>query len=66
VRVTEGGEVTATVECSQRAFACMLGGEDRRTLFIMTSGSSDRTLVADKTQGSIESVRVQVAGAGTP
>ena len=66
VRVREGGEVTATVECLQRAFACVLGGEDRRTLFIMTSGSSDRFVIADKTQGSIEAVRVDVAGAGTP
>jgi sugar lactone lactonase YvrE len=66
VRVREGGEVTATVECSQHAYACMLGGEDRRTLFIMTSGSSDRFEIADKTEGCIETVRVDVAGAGTP
>jgi sugar lactone lactonase YvrE len=66
VRVREGGEVTATVECSQHAYACMLGGEDQRTLFIMTSGSSDRFEIADKTEGCIETVRVDVAGAGTP
>jgi sugar lactone lactonase YvrE len=66
VRVREGGEVTATVECSQHAYACMLGGEDRRTLFIMTSGSSDRFEIAEKTDGRIESVKVDVAGAGTP
>ncbi len=66
VRVREGGEVTATVECSKRAFACVLGGEDRRTLFVMTSGSSDRFEVAEKTEGRIEAVRVDVAGAGTP
>jgi sugar lactone lactonase YvrE len=66
VRVAEGGEVTGVVECAQRAYACALGGEDRRTLFVMTSGSSDRFVIADKTQGSIETVRVDVAGAGTP
>jgi sugar lactone lactonase YvrE len=66
VRIREGGEVTATVECSQHVYACMLGGEDRRTLFIMTSGSSDRFEIADKTEGRIEAVRVDVAGAGTP
>jgi sugar lactone lactonase YvrE len=65
-RVAEGGEVTGQVECSQRAFACMLGGDDRRTLFVMTAGSSDRFEIADKTEGRIESVRVDVAGAGTP
>jgi sugar lactone lactonase YvrE len=66
LRVREGGEVTGSVECSKRAYACVLGGEDRRTLFIMTAGSSDRFEIANKTEGAIESVRVDVAGAGTP
>ncbi len=66
LRVREGGEITATVSCSQRSFACMLGGEDRRTLYVMTATSSDRTEVAQKTGGRIEAVRVDVAGAGTP
>ena len=66
VRVREGGEVTGTVHCSQRAFACVLGGDDRRTLFVMTAGSSDRFEIAERTEGRIEAVRVDVAGAGTP
>ena len=66
VRVREGGEVTGRVDCTKRAFACMLGGEDRRTLFIMTSSSSDRFEIADQREGCIEAVRVDVAGAGTP
>jgi sugar lactone lactonase YvrE len=33
-RVAEGGEVLATVEADRGCFACMLGGEDGRTLFI--------------------------------
>jgi sugar lactone lactonase YvrE len=66
LRVREGGEITGTVNCSKRAFACMLGGEDRQTLFVMTSSSSDHFEIADKTEGCIESVRVDVAGAGTP
>jgi sugar lactone lactonase YvrE len=66
VRVREGGEVTATVDCTKRAFACMLGGADRQTLFVMTGGSSDRFEIADKTESCIESVHVDVAGAGTP
>jgi len=32
----------------------------------MTAGSSDRFEVADKTEGCIEAVRVDVARAGTP
>jgi sugar lactone lactonase YvrE len=66
VRVREGGEITATATCSQRAFACMLGGDDGQTLYVMTSGSSDRFVVADERQGCIQAVRVDVPGAGTP
>ena len=50
----EGGEMTGTVKCSKQAYACMLGGEDRRTLFVMTAGSSDRFEIAEKTGGRIE------------
>jgi sugar lactone lactonase YvrE len=66
VRVREGGEITATVSCSQTNYACMLGGDDRRTLYVMTGTSSDRFEIAEKTGGRIEAVRVDVAGAGTP
>jgi sugar lactone lactonase YvrE len=34
VRVAEGGEVLTTVAVDRGCFACMLGGEDGRTLFI--------------------------------
>jgi sugar lactone lactonase YvrE len=34
VRVREGGEVLNTVDVDRGCFACMLGGEDQRTLFI--------------------------------
>ncbi|MBV9364677.1 MAG: SMP-30/gluconolactonase/LRE family protein [Solirubrobacterales bacterium] len=34
VRVTAGGEVLSTVTADRGCFACMLGGEDGRTLFI--------------------------------
>jgi sugar lactone lactonase YvrE len=50
VRVREGGEVLQTVQLDRGAFACMLGGPDRSTLFIVTnewrgiaaSGGDDR------------------------
>jgi sugar lactone lactonase YvrE len=66
VRVKEGGEVTGTVNCTQNAFACMLGGEDRRNLYVMTAPSSDRFNIADVTRGRIEMVRVATPGAGLP
>ncbi|HWE07772.1 MAG TPA: SMP-30/gluconolactonase/LRE family protein, partial [Solirubrobacteraceae bacterium] len=34
VRVREGGEVLSTVAVDRGCFACVLGGEDGRTLFI--------------------------------
>jgi sugar lactone lactonase YvrE len=36
-RVREGGEVLERVELDAPCFACMLGGEDRRTLFMLTA-----------------------------
>jgi sugar lactone lactonase YvrE len=35
VRVREGGEILDTVELDRGAFACVLGGPERRTLFIV-------------------------------
>lgn len=37
VRVAEGGQVLDTVESDRGAFACMLGGPDGRTLFILAA-----------------------------
>ncbi len=65
-RVKEGGEVTATIATTQNSFACMLGGDDRRNLYIMTAPTSDRFKIADLTRGRIEMVRVDTPGAGEP
>ena len=37
VRVAEGGEVLETVEVDRGCFACMLGGDDGRTLFVVAN-----------------------------
>lgn len=37
VRVREGGEVLQTVDLDRGCFACMLGGVDSRTLFLMAN-----------------------------
>ncbi|MHB1088025.1 MAG: SMP-30/gluconolactonase/LRE family protein [Acidimicrobiales bacterium] len=66
LRVKEGGEITAEVITTQTAFACMLGGEDRATLFIMSAPTSDRFKIADQTLGRIEVAHVTVPGAGLP
>ncbi len=66
LRVKEGGEVTGTVTCTQNAYACMLGGEDRRNLYVMTAPTSDRFSIGAVTRGRIEMVRVDTPGAGLP
>lgn len=37
VRIREGGEVLQTIELDRGGFACMLGGEDGRTLFMLAA-----------------------------
>jgi sugar lactone lactonase YvrE len=65
LRVREGGEVTERVCVRTQAFACMLGGPERRTLFICTAADSDPAKTEDRS-GRIESVEVEVPGAGLP
>ncbi|HEB90879.1 MAG TPA: hypothetical protein ENI85_14995 [Deltaproteobacteria bacterium] len=64
-RVREGGEVIDRIAVEHEAFACMLGGPDRRTLFICTSPDSDPAKTGDR-RGRIEVVAVDVPGAGLP
>jgi sugar lactone lactonase YvrE len=66
LRVKEGGEITATVTTTQIAFACALGGEDRRTLYVMTAPTSDRFVIAELAHAKVEAVRVTTPGAGLP
>lgn len=66
LRVASGGEITARVTTSQRAYACMLGGADRSSLYVLTAPTSDRFVIADAREGQIESVRVSTPGAGRP
>lgn len=66
LRVFDGGRLDRAVSTGDRnAFACMLGGHDRRTLYVCTNTGSGPAM-AEKTDGRIESVRVDVPGAGWP
>ncbi|MDE0847029.1 MAG: SMP-30/gluconolactonase/LRE family protein [Actinomycetota bacterium] len=65
-RVLEGGEVTEVIELEFNCFACMLGGLDRRTLFMMTAPAAGGNGLADGLEGRVETVRVEVAGVGLP
>jgi sugar lactone lactonase YvrE len=44
----------------------MLGGDDRRTLYVMTAPTSTESVVSVERSGSIEQARVKVGGAGLP
>ena len=66
LRVAEGGEVVDRVVTAERCFACMLGGDDRRTLYCMTAPTSDDRKVQLSRDARIEQVRVDIPGAGLP
>jgi sugar lactone lactonase YvrE len=61
-----GGEVLATVATSQNCYACMLGGEDGRDLFMVTASSSDHGEASAARSGRIETTRAPSPGAGWP
>jgi sugar lactone lactonase YvrE len=65
VRVREGGAIARQIDLAPRRLACALGGPDRRTLFILTNTSSGAQMT-DKRDGRIETIRVDVPGAGRP
>ncbi|HWI81706.1 SMP-30/gluconolactonase/LRE family protein [Ramlibacter sp.] len=67
MRVQEGGAITHRVPTEGQAVACMLGGPDRRTLFVLTG----RVMVTPQQSlrersGAIWRMRVEVPGAGLP
>jgi sugar lactone lactonase YvrE len=67
VRVEEGGTVTDRIATSgRRAIACMLGGDDRRDLYVCATKTLDPNKSREILGGSIEVCRVDVPGAGLP
>ena len=69
VRVREGGEVLETVDVDRGCFACMLGGPDRRTLFIVANewrGMDKIPEVAAARTGRVLAVEAPAPGAGWP
>ncbi len=66
IRVRAGGAVLARVPTEQLAIACMLGGEDRRTLYVLTAESTDPEACRTKRTARIQTMRVDAPGAGRP
>jgi sugar lactone lactonase YvrE len=65
-RVGEGGNILDVIETDNRCFACMLGGPDRRTLFMLTSRYSLAVEAAVHRTGNVLIADVDVPGAGLP
>lgn len=67
IRVREGGDVLDRISTEDRpAIACMLGGDDRRTLYLITAPTASIASSTPLAEGRIESIRVDVPGAGRP
>jgi len=67
VRVLEGGEVLQTINLDRGCFACMLGGADKNTLFMMTAEWHGFERMTDGSRtGQILSVQAPVQGVGWP
>jgi sugar lactone lactonase YvrE len=67
LRIRDGGEVLDEIKVSNDfAYACMLGGDDRRTLYMCTAPSSDPKETIRARGGRIETLRVDIPGAGLP
>ena len=67
VRVAEGGKVLQTVEHDRGCFACMLGGDNGRTLFIAAQEwNGPEGIGAGPRTGQILAAEVPVPHAGYP
>lgn len=67
VRVREGGEVLQTVDADRGCFACMLGGPDGTTLFIVAAQwRGFENMISDARTGQVLSVEAPAPGTGWP
>lgn len=66
LRVREGGEIVERIELDTQCYAVMLGGPERRHLFICASDSHDPAEIARAPSATLRVVQVDVPGAGTP
>jgi sugar lactone lactonase YvrE len=67
VRVRDGGEVLQVVEADRGCFACMLGGDDGRTLYVTAARWHGMEHLFDRpADGQLLAERVDVPHAGRP
>ena len=67
LRVAADGTLTHRVPTgARRAVSCTLGGADGRTLFCLTADTSLEDLARGRAESRVETVEVEVPGAGSP
>jgi len=67
MREREGGEVLQTIDLDRGCFACMLGGVDRRTLFLMAAEYPPASWAPEAARtGQVLTIEVPAPGVGWP
>lgn len=67
IRIAEGGAIVDVVNIANGSpYACALGGEGRKTLYICVAPDHDPEVTLKKREGRIDCARVGIAGAGLP
>ena len=69
VRVAEGGEIPDQLDIESegmRGIACVLGGPDRRHLFLLEAARTSPRKIKGRDNGRVRVVEVDVPGAGIP
>ncbi|HXW84616.1 MAG TPA: SMP-30/gluconolactonase/LRE family protein [Candidatus Binataceae bacterium] len=66
IRVHENETISERIKVATNAYACMLGGPDRKTLFVATAADSNPSTCVANATGRIEITQVEVPGAGLP
>ncbi len=66
MRVREGGEITDRIKVDNHAYEVMLGGPERRHVFICASDTHDPAEIYRNPSASFQVVEVDVPGAGIP
>jgi len=67
VRIREGGEVLQVINLDRGCFACMLGGTDRKTLFVMAAEWHGVSKMSDGARtGQVLTVAAPAPSAGWP
>jgi len=64
--ITEGGDVVEVIDTGMPCYACMLGGDDGRTLFMLTAPSSIADIAAAAPLGKLLVTSVDAPRAGLP